>query len=275
MQPADARTYLIAQLSPRYGRGEATSITRIVLEDAFPNAAIIAEKTVQAILDRLLQGEPVQYVLGQADFFGLKFNVSPAVLIPRQETEELVDWAIKILKNQPKSPIRVLDIGTGSGCIPVTVKKNIPRAEVWASDISAGALAMATDNAARLQTDIHFQQNDILNRTTWPELPDFELIISNPPYIPQRERTLMPEHVLAYEPELALFVADADPLLFYRTIADFALLHLLPGGTLLFECNEFNATEVVALLQMRHFAGIELRQDLAGADRMVGGKKPG
>ncbi len=273
--PSNAFEQLITDLTPRYGSGEARSVARIVFEDTFgtkqaANYHFSEEEETRflAIRQRLLDGEPLQYVLGMADFFGFRFKVNPEVLIPRQETEELVAWAISILKTQTDHP-RVLDIGTGSGIIAVTLAKKCPNAEVWAIDVSAGALALAAENARTLGAHIHFEKNDILDTASWSQLPDFDCIVSNPPYIPRQETTLIPEHVLLHEPHLALFVDDADPLIFYRKIGLFALEKLRPHGALLFECNEFNAGDVGELLDRMGFTGIELRTDLHGADRMV------
>ncbi|MBL7806752.1 MAG: peptide chain release factor N(5)-glutamine methyltransferase, partial [Saprospiraceae bacterium] len=222
---------------------------------------------------RLLQGEPVQYILGEADFFGLKFLVNPSVLIPRQETEELVAWVLEWLP--PLVPLRLIDIGLGSGCIGITLQKKQPAIELWGIDKSEAALETARQNATRLLPGktVHLLHADILNQLDWAKLPQASVIVSNPPYIPFTEQHLVPEHVAAHEPGMALFVENEDPLLFYRTIAAFAREKLLPGGALFFECNEFNASEVLQLLQDQGFSQVELRKDLAGAERMVMGIK--
>lgn len=274
--PVNAFDQFVAELASRYGAGEARSIARIVFEDAFgarrPAAKVFSaeeETRFLTLRQRLLSGEPVQYVLGQADFFGFKLKVTPAVLIPRQETEELTAWAISILKE--KTAPSALDIGTGSGCIAIALAKKCPSADVWATELSPAALALAEENAARLGARVAFRLHDISAAEKWTELPDFDLIVSNPPYIPRRESALMPEHVLRHEPHLALFVPDDDPLLFYRLIADFSTKKLRGAGVLLLECNEFNASQVADLLREKGFAGVEIRRDLAGAERMVGG----
>jgi len=290
MLASQACQSLTTRLTPRYGASEAASIARIVLEDAFSSRGSTAllsrslsdiETTqFQAISHRLATGEPLQYVLGAADFFGYKFKVSPAVLIPRQETEELVAWVLGYLKkNYPLlSPgeVAVLDIGTGSGCIAVTLKAKRPALKVWALDISQEAIEIAQINAKQITGDasnICFSKNDITNRGCWPDLPNFQVIVSNPPYIPRQEADLLPEHVLAHEPKLALFVSNDDPLLFYREITAFAKEKLLSGGALFFECNEFNAHQVALLLEKQGFSEISLRQDISGANRMVLGLK--
>lgn len=271
---------LIEQLSPRYGEREARAIGRIYFEDAWGWKAGTGSREISdedknrldEDLKRLLQGEPVQYVVGQADFYGRSFRVGPAVLIPRPETEELVEWAVELLRHPPLS--RVLDIGTGSGCIPITLKLELPHIRVSGTDISPDALELARLNARRYDVGVDFILHDILQPD--PQLPDavYDLIISNPPYIPRAERELMPEHVLRYEPHLALFVEDADPLLFYQQITRAAASHLAPGGALLFECNEYNARRVSHLLAAQGFQEVTLRQDLQGKDRMVLGRRP-
>jgi release factor glutamine methyltransferase len=282
--PALVKSQLIRHLAPRYGLSEAAGIARIVLEDVFqvhrkPESVFTAEWSaaqtddLQQIIHRLVAGEPVQYVVGSADFFGLVFRVSPAVLIPRQETEELVAWVLEYLRSSGKeNPLSVLDIGLGSGCIGITLKKKFPNIELYGLEKSAEALAVATNNAQRILGDnrpFHFLPGDILEPTDWQAFPLLDIVVSNPPYIPTAEKNVMPEHVLAHEPALALFVSNDDPLVFYRTIADFALEKLRPGGVLFFECNEFNAAEVAALLSEKGFQDVVLKKDLSGADRMV------
>lgn len=280
--PAGAFEQLIVDLTPRYGAGEARSIARIVFEDAFhtrrPAEKVFSETEETRFLEirrRLLAGEPIQYVLGQADFFGLKFTVTPAVLIPRQETEELVAWVLEWLKTYEYPNARVLDIGVGSGCIGITLKAKAPAIELLGLEKSSEALDVACTNARNLlgEGTFHFFSGDILWPGTGDLLPGLDVIVSNPPYIPRKEAPFVPEHVRQYEPDLALFVADDDPLLFYRAIAGFASRKLHPGGALFFECNEFNANEVAGILQREGFQEVVLRKDLAGADRMVKGRK--
>lgn len=273
---------LIERLVPRYGTAEAAAIARIVLEDVFQvhrlSAKVFAEKWtaaqtehLQQVIQRLVSGEPVQYVTGTADFFGLVFQVNPAVLIPRQETEELVAWVLEYGKQSAgNGDLRVLDIGLGSGCIGITLKKKMPKIWLFGLEKSAEALQVATTNALRLLgTGFEFFQGDITNPVDWNQFPDLDVIVSNPPYIPESEKNLVPEHVLAHEPALALFVENNDSLLFYRMIADFAQEKLKPGGALFFECNEFNATQVAEMLTKKGFQMVALRKDLSGADRMV------
>jgi release factor glutamine methyltransferase len=285
MTTTSARALLIEQLRPRYGAGEAASIARIVFEDVFAVNdirytahgelwTVEVEEKFNEILNRLLAGEPVQYVLGQADFFGLKFRVNPAVLIPRQETEELVAWVLEHLKNSKLESPALLDVGLGSGCIGVTLKKKFPRLRLFGLEKSEAALAVALENARLIlgeNADVEFAGGDILKDGDWEKFPLLDVVVSNPPYIPLVEKAMMPEHVLAHEPAEALFVSDDEPLAFYRAIADFSLQKLQAGGALFFECNEFNASEVADLLRKKGFSEVELRKDLSGAERMVRG----
>lgn len=265
---------LTEALTPAYGGGEASSIARIVAEDAFHlkgNAGReLDEMEYTRYLDisqRLLSGEPVQYVLGQADFFGMKFRVSPATLIPRQETEELVAW---VLEEPVSNGVKLLDVGLGSGCIAISIRKKRPGWTVYGMEVSEEALAVAQQNSETLVGgDTRFFHGNALKKQDWQNLPALDIVISNPPYIPAAERTLVPAHVLNHEPHLALFVTDEDPLLFYREIAGMSLEKLKSGGRLFFECNEFNAGEVAEMLGQSGFTSIESRKDICGADRMV------
>lgn len=266
-----AREQLIEGLIPRYGEGEAKALARIVFEDAFDRGRSFDPERFEAIQTRLLAGEPVQYVLGMADFWGLQFKVGPAVLIPRQETEELVAWVLEHLKSSALDAISLLDIGLGSGCIGITLKKKFPAIRLFGLEKSPEALDIALENANRIlgPNTQEFTLGDILSRADWAQFAALDIVVSNPPYIPHVEKSLIPDHVLAHEPALALFVDDPDPLLFYRVIADFCSEKLRPGAALFFECNEFNAPEVAAMLREKGFEQVEIRKDLAGADRML------
>jgi release factor glutamine methyltransferase len=277
---AQAKVDLIATLTPLYGASEARSIARILFEDYFNwNLHAEADNMVfenllqtdfQKIKQRLLDFEPIQYIVGFGWFYGQKFKVNPTVLIPRPETEELVHW---ILESCPqKTALNVLDIGTGSGCIPIILKQKKSNWVISACDISESALITASRNAYRLNVSIDFQRVDILNPTDWNLFQKLDVIVSNPPYIPLHEKTEMHDNVLKYEPHLALFVSDENPLLFYEAIAHFALQHLNPNGYLFFECNEHNATTVVHLLKHKKFEKVELRQDMSGKNRMIRAK---
>ncbi len=271
----NAHQNLVEVLTPIFEKGEAIQMARIVFEDAFSITNFSRQddlsetqlRRLEEIQTRLLAKEPVQYVVGMTYFYDLKFKVDPAVLIPRPETEELVHW---ILEDQPKNlNLRALDIGTGSGCIPITLKSKAPNFQVSAFDVSEEALSVARENAILNQVEVEFQNLDILKKENWKTLPSYEVIVSNPPYIPFSEKELMSTNVLDYEPEIALFVTNEDPLVFYRTIIEFAKKHLVKGGWLYFETNEYNATEVEALFFKAGFFDIEKQKDLQGKERMV------
>ena len=258
-----------------YGPGESVSISAIVMEDAFgvKRFQLNEEKhlgeaetiKLKTIISRLLAHEPVQYILGETQFFGLRFLVDPSVLIPRQETEELVAWVIEKMDGRH----RVLDIGTGSGCIPVALKKRLPKLEMHALDVSREALETAKKNAQLNATEIHFHLIDILDENNWDKLPEFDTIISNPPYITEKEKYLLPPHVLDHEPHLALFSTDGDAQQFIKKITAFAKYKLRDGGYLFFETNEFYAPESKRILEQAGFSKTELRKDLNGKDRML------
>jgi release factor glutamine methyltransferase len=289
---------LITALTPIYGEREAASISRWLFDDYFtikaakPNDESMFETFLQtdflSIKERLLNGEPIQYITGFAWFYGLKFKVNPNVLIPRPETEELVEWILQTVGKRQN--VGILDIGTGSGCIPVTLKIKNASLEVSAVDISEGALITASRNAYRQNADVTFTRLDILDEKMWSDMGEFDIIVSNPPYIPTKEKALMERNVLAFEPELALFVEDDNALIFYERIAEFAQKHVktsqnavsrseigmpktsytegsLPA--LFFECNQYNAPKVVDLLEQRGFKNVELRKDMSGNDRMI------
>lgn len=270
---------LVSELQKKEGRGEAQSIARLFFEDLFNwhrgrrDREFTPEEEALLVVgrERLLAGEPVQYITEQADFYGLRLKVNPAVLIPRPETEELVEWVLEE-KGKTNAIPRILDVGTGSGCIPLAIKKHWPAAEVWGVDVSEAALGIARYNGQDTKLEVNWQQLDILDKQNWSSLPSFDIIISNPPYIPQQEAALMPDQVKNYEPDLALFVEDDDPLLFYRSILTFALQQASPNNSLFFECNEFNAEEVAALGTSLGFQEGELRKDLQGKWRMWRGK---
>ena len=219
----------------------------------------------------LKQNKPIQYILGKADFYGLKFLVSKHVLIPRPETEELVDLIIKATGTSP--PISILDIGTGSGCIPIALKKNLQSTNLYALDISFEALEVAKQNAIMNNVHIDFFQHDILSAGS--QLPDqdikFNIIVSNPPYICISEKEQMQKNVLDYEPHIALFVSDNDPLLFYKMIADFALKHLKQNGKLYFEINRAFGLETKLMLENKGFKNVLLIKDLNNNNRILQG----
>lgn len=267
-------------LEPLYGNGEARAVTDYVLDVCFglSKADIMcgaveemtAEKTAELnkIFGRLTEGEPVQYVLGRAEFSGRWFNVRPGVLIPRPETEELCAWITADSKaaDCPK----VLDIGTGSGCIAITLQLNMPESKVTAWDISADALDVARENAQRFGANVNFVKQDALNAK--PE-GEWDVIVSNPPYICEKEKKDMAVNVLEHEPHTALFVPDADPLLFYRAITRLAVQTLNKGGRLYFEINPIYADDTCHMMRAEGMTAVELRSDMYGKQRMAKGVK--
>jgi release factor glutamine methyltransferase len=223
--------------------------------------------------ERLQGHEPLQYVLGQTHFMDLIFKVNKNVLIPRPETEELVTWILEehpagASTDHPTEALHILDIGTGSGCISITLKKNRPMADVEGWDISEGALETARGNAVLNGVEVDFELRDVLKYKQYPLSPK-HILVSNPPYVTESEQLRMAQNVLDYEPHLALFVADDAPLLFYRAIAGLATACLVPGGYLYFEINEAYGPEVCEMLKELGFQSIVLRKDLSGRDRMV------
>ncbi len=226
---------------------------------------------LQLCLKRLKNHEPLQYITGTAYFHGLEFKVSPAVLIPRPETEELVEWIVQ-QHGKAGEPLSILDIGTGSGCIAISLKAKIPEAVLFAIDVSEKAMAVARENAHELGTEVFFESVDILDAEARSALLKFDLIVSNPPYVTPADREKMLPNVTDHEPALALFVEE-DPLIFYKEIIAFSEDHLAEGGSLYFECNESNATEVAGLLKRAGFKHVEVRKDMQDKDRMILGNE--
>lgn len=231
------------------------------------NESVLTEnqQQINEILKRLQDNEPIQYITQNANFFGYDFKVSPATLIPRPETEELVDWILTEMKKQPQKNWQVLDIGTGTGCIPITIKKEFPLATVSALDVSAEALKIAQENAVNLQADVTFIQQDIL---LVEKLDSYDIIISNPPYVRNLEKAEINENVLQHEPHLALFVDDNDPLIFYRKITQLAHKSLNESGMLFFEINQYLGIEMHQMVS-EYFKTIELKKDFIQNDRMM------
>lgn len=233
------------------------------------------ESTFHQCLSELLAWRPVQYVLGESWFAGMKFFVDERVLIPRPETEEMVEEVeSRKSKIESEQPVRLLDVGTGSGCIAISLKKKNEGWDVWGVDKSNDALAVARINAKNLGADIHFFQADILDDKSRALLPVFDIIVSNPPYIPVKDKDQMRDNVLKYEPHAALFVNNNDPIIFYREIIHFSVDHLKPGGLLFFEIHEQLAEEVISLLSSNGYLQIKLKQDMQGRDRMIFAVKP-
>ena len=262
-------------LSNYYSAGEVSALTRIIATELLgvsqmayflkDNITLTAEQ--EALLDnaieRLKKQEPIQYILGYSDFCDLRFKVTPATLIPRPETSELVEW----ITSEATGKESILDIGTGSGCIAVSLAHKLPQNKVTAWDISHEALAVATENSKANGQAVTFEQVDILAYE--PAGEQFDIIVSNPPYIKENEKEAMHANVLDWEPHTALFVPDSDPLLFYRTIAEKGLTLLLPGGRLYFEINRTHGKETMEMLAALGYTGIELRKDFADNDRMI------
>ena len=274
------------QLTQVYDDYEAKAIARMVYEVRFglmPSDLFIGkdtqlstddQKLLAEITQRLLTGEPIQYVLGEAEFGGRTFHVEPGVLIPRPETYELCQWIMEERrgKKEERRNTSILDIGTGSGCIACTLAAELTDAEVTAWDISDDALRIATENAKRTNVHVSFEKVDVLNTSHLNrERPatGLDIIVSNPPYICNKERATMERNVLEHEPELALFVPDDDPLLFYRTIARFAAKTLNPGGALYFEINPLHVSEMQQMLSKEGFSHTEIRNDQFGKQRFT------
>jgi release factor glutamine methyltransferase len=274
-----ALQHVSTRLRTIYEEGEANSIASWVVESitgVSRQASMVANSVVltpaqenqfhQAV-ERLLLHEPVQYVLNEAWFCGNKLYVDERVLIPRPETEELVEWISNDYKFTGNN-ITILDIGTGSGCIPISLKKRLPNTTVWGADISKAALEVAKRNAASIGADIVFRHLDILNKDDWASLPPFDIIVSNPPYIPEKDKAQMQANVLQYEPAIALFVPDNDALLFYQAIAHFAKEKLTASGFLYVEIHEDLGKATTELLQSMGFS-TTLKKDMQEKDRMI------
>ncbi len=236
-----------------------------------PDLAINNPEKILKALAKLKKEQPIQYITGQTEFYGMPFKVNEGVLIPRPETEELVEWLLK--KAKPGEPINILDVGTGSGCIAISLAKHLPQAKVFAIDISPKALMVAKLNAELNEVKVLFKEADILTLKTWSEPVKFDFIVSNPPYVREKEKQYMKPNVLDNEPHLALFVKDEDPLLFYKTITDFAINNLNESGVLFFEINEFLGKAMIDLLRHKNFQNIELKQDIFKKDRMIKAEK--
>ncbi len=275
-----AQEELVSTLKKIYDERESANIADWVLELITGRKRIdrmlikdelltpIQELDLQRIQKELATNRPVQYVLGEAWFAGMKFYVNEAVLIPRPETEELVMWAASLIRNSELGVRNLLDVGSGSGCIPISMKKQVPGLVVSSVDVSEEALVVARQNAAALQADVSFLQFDFLDESNWAALPVFDVIISNPPYIKASERKEMAVNVLEFEPAIALFVPDEDALLFYRKIAAFAKNHLNKGGNIFLEINEALGKETSDLFKSEGYA-VELKKDMQGKERML------
>jgi release factor glutamine methyltransferase len=250
---------------------EITGLSKAKIK-AFPETELSNEQSLAltGIILQLKTGKPIQYILGKTEFYGLPFFVNPSVLIPRPETEELVDWVLSSVTSLQLAAGDLLDIGTGSGCIAISLKKNLPAFNVSAIDISEEALKTAKMNAELNNVEIDFIHKDILDLPRISNLASqISIIISNPPYVTLQDKFQMHTNVTDFEPHKALFVPENDPLIFYKAIADFAKSNLTTNGLLFFEINESYGEQTINLLEDKDFINIELRKDMSGKDRMV------
>lgn len=298
MKIGEAELWLRQELCINYDENEAGNIASSVLENITGlNKSIRFVKKEEPlnvhqlhhlteIHHRLLHNEPVQYALGEAHFYGLKLFVDKHVLIPRPETEELVDWIIKDVKTSGKdvferkafeadetTQLKILDVGTGSGCIALALKNSMPKAEVWACDVSDEALAVARRNGSELDIRVDFVGVDFLNEEQRKQLPTVDIIVSNPPYIPFRDKDAMHPNVIDYEPHTALFVPNDEALIFYQALADFGKHRLYANGSIYAEIHEDLAKEVMQVFEKENYK-VEFKKDMQGKDRMIKAVRP-
>ena len=270
--------FIQEQLQDFYSGAEIKSFSYLILESVCnqSKSPILRHKDkelslnerfrIQEIVEELKKYRPIQYILGETEFYGMKFKVNENVLIPRPETEELVEWIIR----EEKLPLKILDIGTGSGCIAVTLAKHFPQAEVFALDISGEALDVAKQNAINNQVDVRFFQHDILENEPFAfSSLAFDCIVSNPPYVTFEEKAAMAKNVLDYEPHLALFVPQENPALFYERIADFARSRLKDAGSLYLETSSIHGQASAKTLEDKKFRSVKLLKDISGNDRII------
>ena len=275
---AELKAHIHNSLQSLYPKSEINSFYFILLEHYgnYTTAEVLANvstqltdnitKAIQQAITELQTAKPIQYILGETEFFSNRFFADENVLIPRPETEELVDWVLQTYPDKTY-PLHILDVGTGSGCIAISLAKALPEAQVTAIDVSPKAIAVAQRNAEHNGIKVQFLQRDILQTETLPE--KYDIIISNPPYVRELEKNEMHSNVLNYEPHLALFVPNDRPLLFYEQIATLAQQYLKPKGRLFFEINQYLAAEMQVMLAQKNFTEITLRQDLSANDRML------
>ena len=276
---------LLAKLYDVYDEREAANITDMLIEFVTGQRKIDRimfkdlpvndqqQKQLEAYADELLAHKPIQYVIGEVWFMGMKLKVNQHVLIPRPETEELVDWIVNDIRRDEKENISLIDIGTGSGCIPIAVKKWLKEINASAVDISEEALQLALINSIEQQVLVDFIHLDFLKENEWRQLAKYDIVVSNPPYIRQSEKETMNKNVLNYEPHIALFIPNEDPLLFYKALAKFGLQHLKENGILYMEINEALGDLVVQLFHENGYTQIDLKKDLQGKNRMVKAKR--
>ncbi|WP_417874844.1 peptide chain release factor N(5)-glutamine methyltransferase [Xanthomarina gelatinilytica] len=289
MRLKDIQKVFHQELDVIYGKNEVASFFNILMSHYLKlnRIALVLEPELTVskeeeqplfeALSRLKQEEPIQYIIGETQFYDLTFKVNEHTLIPRPETEELVLWIVKChSERSEESQLKILDIGTGTGCIAISLAKHLPKAKVYALDLSKEALKVARQNAELNNVEVHFINADILNRDSWNlEFKDlqFDIIVSNPPYVRNQEKAEIKNNVLKHEPHLALFVEDHDPLQFYHTISDIAVDKLTENGLLFFEINQYLGNETKQLLHNKGFKDLELKTDIFGNNRMLKGLK--
>ncbi|MFT4801145.1 MAG: release factor glutamine methyltransferase [Flavobacteriaceae bacterium] len=281
MNLKELKTYFISSIKNLYPSEEVLSFFNLLADKQLGlsriEIALQPEKEISKVeklefdkaISRLENFEPIQYILGDTEFFGLPFRVDNNVLIPRPETEELVDWIVDKTQNNEAT---IMDIGTGSGCISISLAKHLPKTKVYGLDVSADALQVAKQNAELNKVDVTFVKADVLDENSWEMIfkdVKFDTIVSNPPYVRVLEKKLMKPNVVKHEPDIALFVEDEDPLLFYRKIAQLSKIYLKPEGALYFEINEYLSKEMKEMLEFEGFKGVEIRKDIFKKDRMI------
>ncbi|MCW8314153.1 peptide chain release factor N(5)-glutamine methyltransferase [Sphingobacterium thalpophilum] len=271
------------ELTSIYDKDEVKALFLFTVEEMFglkrgtyplKKEDIVTEKDAERfdeILRELKKNKPIQYIFNKATFYGESFEVNESVLIPRPETEELVDLILK--QHSAQAGLHIMDIGTGSGCIPIILSKYLPGAQVTSMDISKEAIATARKNAGQLNAPVQFINADIFEWDYIFSEQQYDIIVSNPPYITPQEKASMQQNVLAFEPELALFIEDSAPLIFYDVISSFALKHLAPQGDLYFEINQYLGPQTKELIEKKGFRPVKLLKDINGADRMIHAKK--
>ena len=294
MKLEEAESLIKKELNAIYDHNESANIALLVLEDCtgFSGTDIIMNKELEISsvqeekihhnIQRLLKHEPIQYIMQKAWFYGMELYVDKSVLIPRPETEELVDWIVKDIKASGKDvfqkaatdadvtkQLKILDVGTGSGCIALALKKTMPKAEVWGCDVSDEALNVARRNGSDLDVRVDFQGIDFLDEAQQKLLPTVDIIVSNPPYIPATEKEHMNANVTTHEPHTALFVPDNDPLVFYKAIIEFSKKRLYDNGSVYLEIHENWGEAVTILFMNAGYENVELKKDMQGKDRMV------
>jgi len=294
MKMNEAENWIRQQLILMYDEREATSLASMVMENVTgltridrltkKDEPLVVQQLhhLTEVVQRLGQHEPIQYVLGECFFHGLKLYVNNHVLIPRPETEELVEWIINDVKTSGKNvfqrkegeadettQLKILDVGTGSGCIALALKKAMPKAEVWGCDVSDEALNVARRNGAQLDIRVDFQGINFLDESQQRSLPTVDIIVSNPPYVPEKDKATMRPNVLAHEPHTALFVPDDDALIFYKTLALFGHKRLYENGCIYIEISENAAKETVRIFKEAGYNNVEIKKDMQGKDRMI------